>query len=161
MVPGRNLPYSRQWGLSAMDFVPPVPITSIPSFSKHPMPPSILIVDDDSKMRELLRALLEEQGFHVHDAEDGEAALRQLHKQPSDLLITDIVMPNKEGLETIREVQQHFPHIKIIAMSGDHNATKANGYLAVASALGAHRTIGKPFLTKELLNHINELLPEQ
>jgi DNA-binding response OmpR family regulator len=118
---------------------------------------SILLVDDDPLLRTTLAFALEQKGYAVTEAVDGEDALRRFRLAPTDLVITDLVMPNKEGIETIIELRREFPAVGIIAMSGGpaHNAPL---YLTVAGRLGAMRTLQKPFNLDRLLAAIRDVL---
>ncbi len=118
----------------------------------------ILVVDDDTEIRELLRQFLDRAGYEVLVASDGNAALNIHRATPVDLMITDIVMPEREGLETIMEIRHHSPSVKIIAISGG-GRVGANEYLNVARVLGAQKTLSKPFELGELLSTIRDLLP--
>jgi CheY-like chemotaxis protein len=100
-----------------------------------------LIIDDDEPIRDHLRHMLEKSGFEVHEAADGTEGMKRLSLQPYDIVFTDLVMPGKEGIETICEIRSLHPDCKVIAVSG-------SVYLSMAKALGAHATIAKPF-TKE------------
>ena len=117
----------------------------------------ILIIDDDVQYREMLFDTLQHAGFDVEEAEDGEKGIQLQQKNPFDLIITDIIMPNKEGIGTIMELRNDFPKLKIIAISGGGRVVP-NDYLEIAEKLGAHRTLSKPFERKDLIATINELL---
>jgi len=117
----------------------------------------ILVIDDDLQIREMLTQFLKRAEYEVLAAPDGKAALKLLHATPIDLIITDIIMPEKEGLETIMEFRRDFPSLKVIAISGG-GKIGANEYLNIAKALGAQRTFSKPFELKELLEAVGELL---
>lgn len=114
----------------------------------------ILVVDDDAQLRDLMRRMLELGGFEAVEAGDGDEALKRLRQQPVSLVITDILMPNREGLETIIELRRLQPEVPIIAMSGGG----ADNYLLTASKLGAVRTLAKPFSRHELIAMVNEVL---
>ena len=118
---------------------------------------TILVIDDDEQMRVALRNLLEGSGYEVINASDGEEGLRLYHERPTDLIITDLIMPQKEGIETIRELRQDFPDVKIIAISGG-GRSDPEVFLSFAKIFGAHRTIAKPFKREDLLNVIWDLL---
>lgn len=121
--------------------------------------PRVLIVDDDQQMRLMLHLMLRREGHEVFAVNDGEEALLSLRQHHTDLVITDIVMPNKEGLETITELRREYPFVKIIAMTG--YCPPKGSYLAMATVLGAHKTIRKPFAIDELLGKVRELLRDQ
>ena len=117
----------------------------------------ILIIDDDVQILDMLRQTLEHEGYEVVDAADGKKGIRLYRENPADLIITDIVMPEKEGIETIIELKQDFPDVKIIAISGG-GQIRPEGYLSMAKKLGAQYTFSKPFERKELLSAIRELI---
>ncbi len=117
----------------------------------------ILVVDDEPQIRTLLRIILEKEGYQVVEARDGEEALNVFHREPADLIITDLIMPGKEGIETIREFRKRFPKVKIIAMSGGGRA-EPQGYLHLAQRLGAAKTLAKPMSRNEILEAVAEVL---
>jgi CheY-like chemotaxis protein len=117
----------------------------------------ILLVDDDELFRPMLHAMLERSGFAVDAVKSGNEALARYRESPSDLVITDLIMPDKEGLETIRELRQEAPAVKIIAMSGG-GRTSTNTYLQLAGRLGAAKVLSKPFSHQELLDAITTVL---
>ena len=117
----------------------------------------ILIIDDEVQIRAMLCQMLRRSGYEVSDAPDGKVGMDLHRKEPADLIITDIIMPNKEGIETIRELRQEFPETKIIAMSGG-GGIGAEEYLQMAGKLGAMRTLAKPIHREELLEAVRELL---
>src|SRR5918996_5384004 len=96
----------------------------------------VLVIDDNPDMRRTMQALLESEGFAVSVAADGEEALRLQRERPAAVVITDIFMPGKEGIETIFELRKQFPQTKIIVMSGGSRATGMD-YFDVARELGA------------------------
>ncbi len=117
----------------------------------------ILVVDDDPGIREVLSEALTFHGHEVVVATDGAQGLRVAASTPPDLVITDIVMPEKEGLETIMELRRTWPELKIIAISGG-GVAGPQGYLLPAEKLGADRSLAKPFRIDELLRVVDELL---
>ncbi len=119
---------------------------------------SILVIDDDIQVRQLLRQILEREGYYVLDAPDGNKGLKLYRQSPTDLIITDIIMPEKEGLETIRELKREFPDVKIIAISGGGHNLDAKGCLNVVKHFGVDYIFSKPFDRKELLEAIQKLL---
>ncbi len=117
----------------------------------------ILVIDDEREIRSLIKQMLELSGHEVQDAPDGMVALK-LHKEnPADLIITDIFMPKKEGIETILELKRDFPDLKIIAMSGG-GSLDPEGYLGTAKTIGADRIFEKPFPLEDLVQAVHELL---
>ena len=119
----------------------------------------ILIVEDDKSVRELLHEILKRAGHEVMAAGNGKEAIALHRDSPADLIITNILMPEKEGLETIQEMRREDPEIKIIAISGGGQIGPAD-YLEVARRFGAMRTFSKPFDRKELLRAVSDLLEE-
>jgi YesN/AraC family two-component response regulator len=118
---------------------------------------NILIIDDDPQILNMLSQILKRAGYGVVEALDGKQGLKLYRENPTDLIITDIIMPEKEGLETIMELQRDFPDVKIIAISGGgHNL--AENYLYMARVLGVQRTFAKPIARDELLKSVSELL---
>jgi CheY-like chemotaxis protein len=119
----------------------------------------ILLVDDDDSVREVLRKALVAAGHEVEEAANGDLAIVAFRNRAPDLVITDLVMPEKDGLETIMALRQLDPAVKIIAMSGG-GRTLGPGqlYLESARALGALRILSKPFGAAALLNAVAELI---
>ncbi len=118
---------------------------------------SILVIDDDEAIRVLLRAVLEPEGYRVIEASDGNQGIEAFMKTPTDLVITDLIMPGKEGIETIREFRRKFPDIKIIAVSGG-GRIGPDSYLKMAKGVGALRTLKKPFDRMELIDAVAEVI---
>lgn len=118
----------------------------------------ILIVDDDHALLQILAVTLREAGHEITVARDGREAGDLLKRIKVDLLITDIVMPNKEGVETIVDARRDAPDMKILAMSGG-GLVPAAQYLFIAQKLGADSVLSKPFHREELLAAIGQLLP--
>ena len=121
--------------------------------------PNILIVDDDSLMRNALHKTLVRAGYEVEDASGGTAALHAYRRQPRDLVITDIVMANGEGLDTIRALRKLDADVKIIAISGG-GAGQPDDYLNLAAKFGAARVLAKPFSGPEVLALVAAVLGE-
>ena len=117
----------------------------------------ILVIDDDDQMRVLLRQVMEWAGFEVTEAEDGREGMQQQRRQPADLVITDLIMPEQEGMETIRLLKKEFPQTRIIAISGG-GRIGPEAYLPAAQELGADRVFSKPFDVRELAGAVKELL---
>ncbi len=117
----------------------------------------ILIIEDDTQTRVMLRQMLTREGYEVVDAPDGKMGTRLYREEPTDLVITDLIMPEKEGIETIRELKQGYPDIKIIAISGG-GRIEPEEYLCLAKKLGAERTFAKPIRREDLLGAIRELV---
>ena len=119
----------------------------------------ILVIDDEYPVRAMLKKVLTEAGYEVIDASNGKVGIDRYRQDPTDLVITDLFMPEKEGLETIQELKREYPEVKIIAISGGGTTTKYN-FLPCARALGALRTFPKPFDVHELLKAVKGLLGE-
>ncbi len=117
----------------------------------------ILVIDDDFQVRALLKEILEQEGYEVADASNGAEGIRLYRDEPADLIITDIIMPEKEGIETIFELKRDFPDVKIIAISGGGRLSSKD-YLSIAEKCNVARTFSKPFNREELLEAICELL---
>jgi len=117
---------------------------------------NILIIDDDIFLRELIKDILIDYPVNIFEAGNGDQGLELLKQEPIHLVITDIIMPEKEGLESIIEIIQKYPGIKILAISGG-GSTGSEQYLEMASNLGAHATLAKPFDKDDLLEKLNEL----
>ena|SRR5437868_12248278 len=116
---------------------------------------SILVIEDSAEMRLMLEQTLVAAGYEVRTAEDGRQATALCAQKTPDLVITDIYMPNKDGLEMIMELRANSPLTRIIAISGQ--LTHKN-MLPVAHTLGAVRTLAKPFEPQELLKAVREVL---
>jgi CheY-like chemotaxis protein len=119
----------------------------------------ILLIEDEPQLGGALRHMLEQAGYDVVEARNGCEGVQRFRAMPPDLVITDIFMPEQEGLETIRILRQTCPAIKIIAISGGGQKRTLN-FLSVAEKLGAQRTLWKPFRRQELLEAVRELLGE-
>lgn len=117
----------------------------------------ILVIDDEEMARYTVMKILHSAGYEVTEAENGDLGLRRLGSQPADLVITDIIMPEKEGIGTILELKQNYPDVKIIAMSGGGRTVNLD-YLGKAQKLGANAAIAKPFTKDELLTVVNACL---
>ena len=117
----------------------------------------ILVVDDDPGIRRTLHILLSREGYRVTQARDGVEALRLWRDQGGDLVITDLHMPEKNGIETIVELLSHTPGKRIIAMSGG-GQTKRLDLLGNAMMLGAVLTIEKPFTLNEMMAMVRQAL---
>lgn len=119
----------------------------------------ILIIDDDEQVREMLRLFLECAGYEVLIAADGRTGMDLFRTHPARLVITDILMPEQEGLETIMELHKAYPDVSVIAMSGGGHLPP-DQYLSIAVKLGAIRTFFKPVDCSVLLDTIREILNE-
>jgi len=118
----------------------------------------ILIIDDENEIRGLYRRILESAGHEVTEAGDGDEGIRLYREMRHDLVITDIIMPEKEGIETIMDLCRDFPDTKIIAISGGGQAMPGSTCLNLAKRLGAASTLAKPFSKQELLEAVEAVL---
>lgn len=108
----------------------------------------ILVIDDEKPICTLLRIALESEGHEVMEAQDGRTGLELYRQKPVDLIITDVLMPEMNGLDTIIELIQEVLNVKVIAMSG---GTDQGNFLDTAKLLGARQTLQKPFSMEKLL----------
>jgi CheY-like chemotaxis protein len=116
-------------------------------------PFSVLVVDDEPAVRDLVKEILESGGYEVLTACNGREAMKCLRRNLVDLVITDLLMPEQEGIETIRAIRRGQPGLKILAMSGS-----AAPHLNTARKLGAQDSIRKPFSLESLLAKVEQLL---
>jgi DNA-binding NtrC family response regulator len=117
----------------------------------------IMIVDDDASIRRTLHLLLSRQGYEVIQASDGFEAVRLWRQRGGDLVITDLHMPQKDGIETIVELLSHSPGLRIIAMSGG-GQTKRLDLLGNMAMLGTILTVEKPFTLDEMMTAVSRAL---
>jgi CheY-like chemotaxis protein len=116
----------------------------------------ILVIDDDELLRRFVVALLERRHYTVESADSGETGIKLAAESEFDLVITDIVMPGIEGLETIKQIRRHKPDIKILAVSG--GGSSKGDYLHYAERLGANAALAKPFEPVEFLDLVASLV---
>jgi DNA-binding response OmpR family regulator len=117
----------------------------------------ILVIDDEEPMRLMLRRSLTKAGDEAIEAANGKEALSLQEKNPADLIITDIIMPEMEGIDTIMAFRENYPRVKIIAISGG-GQIGSDEYLDLADKLGADWTFAKPFSLNRLMSAVKELL---
>ena len=120
----------------------------------------VLVIDDEEQVRTLIREVLEGAGHEVMEAGNGREAMKLFEANPTSVVITDLVMPEQDGLETIRELRRRFPAVKIIAVSGAQQKLNLD-LLYVAEKLGALRTMEKPFEIRKLVALVEELLQDK
>jgi CheY-like chemotaxis protein len=127
----------------------------------------ILIIDDERDVRDSVKGVLDLAGYEAVTAENATDALEQLGRTPTDLVITDIIMPKINGVQAIQSIRKAFPLVRIIAISGGGNfgvagyqpaAIATNAYLASAEEAGAHLVLTKPFEAEDLLQAVEQLL---
>ena len=119
--------------------------------------PRILVIDDDAQLRKMLRKTLENAGYMMIEAPDGVAGAKLFREDPADLVITDIVMEEGGGLETIMSLRRDFPNVKILAISGGGKVVKVD-FLSMAKSIGAQLTLEKPFGQQGLLDAVQKVL---
>lgn len=117
----------------------------------------ILVVDDDAAIRSVLQNLLLESGFEVSCAANGKEALWQISREVPDLVVIDIIMPEKEGIETIFELRKNYYGLEIIAMSGG-GMISADDYLDIVEKVGVKYTLAKPFEAETFLEMVKTAL---
>ena len=117
----------------------------------------ILVIDDDPQMRAMLEKTLQNAGHEVSVAANGNVGLQVQCTKPAELIITDLLMPEKDGLETMVELRQDFPKVPIITISG---RPSTGFFLYMATRLGAVRTVEKPFRPEEILAAVDEALKQ-
>ena len=118
----------------------------------------ILVVDDEALVRQTLRSILERAGHEVVEAHDGDGCLETFSASEPDLVLIDIIMPNREGVETIAELRARGSSVPILAMSGGGRTAGGMLFLHAAERLGATRTLTKPIRGSQLLGAVQECL---
>lgn len=130
----------------------------------------VIIIDDEEDIRVVLKEIFVREGFDVAVASDGTEGLNLVRETGADLVITDIIMPGRDGVETAYDIRMEFPNTKIIVMSGGGNtgpqdyepaAIATSSYLASAESVGADLTMTKPFDRKELVKAARELTEQK
>jgi YesN/AraC family two-component response regulator len=116
----------------------------------------ILVVDDEPMIRDGLKVALDMEGHRTSTASDGNEAIKLVEEKKPHLIITDIIMPESDGIELICNVKENNPNIKILAISGGGRIS-ASDHLKIAKQLGAAGVLTKPFSTEELISEINKL----
>jgi DNA-binding response OmpR family regulator len=136
-------------------------LSTLTSVSDHPHraggQPIVLVVEDDIMVRQAVTMLLEDEGFNIVTAIDGVDGLQKFHKIKPNVVLTDIIMPEKEGIALITELRRESPDVKIIAMSGGGRVGKMD-FVSIAIALGANVGLHKPFDDLQLIETIRGLL---
>ena len=117
----------------------------------------ILVIDDDELILMTCRNLLKKEGFNVVEAQNGNLGIELYKSESPDLVVTDLLMPDKEGLETISDIRAINPDCKIIAMSSG-GTTQNMSFLALAKKLGANRVLQKPFKPAEMLQAVKGVI---
>ena len=117
----------------------------------------ILIIDDDPWVIQVFKQILEAEGHTIDTAADGQEGIDIFRNNQADLILTDMVMPVKDGLKTIMELDREFPNVKIIAISGG-GVIEPSRYLSLAKSIGTKKTLTKPINKADLLKAVNEVL---
>lgn len=117
----------------------------------------ILVIDDDPVVRGMLAEMLRREGYEVDEADDGRVGMRKFREVPATLVITDVVMPEQEGLETLMQLRHSSKTVKVIAISGG-GRVGPDAYLNSARTLGADAILAKPFGREELLELVAKVL---
>jgi len=117
---------------------------------------SILVIDDEPALREILSQVLTDAGHRVVGAGNGKEASKALTTGAFDVVLTDVIMPEKDGMQVISELRKKFPEVRIIAMSGGGHVPR-DQYLKIAKGLGAHAVLEKPFANQKLLDTVESL----
>jgi len=118
---------------------------------------TILVIDDDPWILDFFVEILTREGHKVHKAENGDIGLSLYRELLPDLLITDMIMPQRDGLATIMELNREYPEAKIIAVSGG-GAIEPERYLRLAKTIGAKQSLKKPFTRDDLIAAVNKVL---
>ncbi len=119
----------------------------------------ILIIDDETEVRAILSRILTQAGYEAVAVGSGDEGTRLCRQQPMDMVIVDMIMPEKDGLETLMEIRRGSPNARIIAISGAPRTTVMDP-LSVALKVGAVASLAKPFTPKEFLNSVRQNLPK-
>jgi CheY-like chemotaxis protein len=122
--------------------------------------PGVLIVEDDKELREMLKMSLQRRSFTVLEAENGKEAIAHFKPLITDLVVTDLIMPEEDGLKVVIKLREIKPSIKIIAISGGGKVGPGS-YLNLAKALGADAIFSKPFSVSDLIVKIEQLLDNE
>lgn len=117
----------------------------------------VLVIDDEELARFTIREILEGAGYEVDEAENGRIGIEKQRGTPFDLIITDIIMPEKEGVSTIIDLKQDFPALKIIAISGG-GRTRNLDFLKLSEHFGASKMLAKPFTEGQLLEAVQDVM---
>ena len=119
---------------------------------------NVMVVDDEPAVRNLFKEILAESEHVVIEAQNGEEACEIIHETAIDLVVTDLVMPEKSGLELIMDLAENYPELPIIAVSGGGGITGRFDYLPIAKLIGAKKIVNKPFKVEEIRKLIYDIL---
>lgn len=120
--------------------------------------PRLILVEDDPQVRGMLSETLAQEGYEVVEAANGREAVKLYREKPAELVITDIIMPEQDGVETIHALRKEFPDVKVIAISGGSANIRGDYLLGTANALGAIKTFNKPVDMNDLLQTVKDIL---
>jgi len=118
----------------------------------------VLVVDDEDNMRFMIREMLEQDSHEVIEATTGKEAMVEFRRSPADLVITDLVMPDKNGLDLIMDIKQNYPNVRILAISGGGGVNGRFDYIPIAELIGASSVMRKPFKLADLRDKVKEML---
>jgi CheY-like chemotaxis protein len=118
----------------------------------------ILVIDDDAVILDVLSEMLTDAGYEVVAASNGNEGVRLYRERPFDLVVTDMIMPEKDGLEVVMELRRDFPDVKVLTLSGGGDYGYGYSSLEAARALGAAATLRKPFEESQLLAAVRDVL---
>ncbi len=118
----------------------------------------VLVVDDEDNMRFIIREMLEQDSHEVSEATSGAEAMVEFRRAPVALIITDLVMPDKNGLDLIMDIKQNFPDVNILAISGGGGVNGRFDYIPIAELIGASSVMRKPFKLTELREKVKSML---
>ncbi len=122
---------------------------------------NILIIEDDEDIRRVLKKILETAGHKVTVAPNGKVGIESYREERHEIIITDMIMPDMEGVETILHIRSDCPEAKIIAISGGGPSRNASTCLTIGELAGAIKTLAKPFGSKQIIEAVRELIDEQ
>ena len=118
---------------------------------------NVIVADDDPEVRRFLRLILKREGYYVMVGRDGNDVLELADERKIDAIITDVIMPRKDGIEAIAQVKERYPKVRIIAISGGGQKNNED-FLKSAEMMGANYTIAKPFEANEILEVLKKAL---
>ena len=130
----------------------------MPKGGKEVIVVSVLVIDDDNQFRTFVREVLEAEGYDVREAANGEEGVKAYRQRPADLVLCDIFMPEKDGLQTIRELHHEFGKAKIVAISGGGCCLSQADFLPLAKEFGAVAGLDKPVKSSTLMGTLKQIL---
>ncbi len=118
----------------------------------------ILLIEDDDDARTLMANVLQQSGHTVIQAGNGTRGMYEFHRMSPDLVVTDVIMPGQEGIETVRRIRQHNPQTQLLVISGGGRWNSAEYCLSTAKKLGANRVLEKPFTREDFIEEVQALV---